>query len=116
MAHINGLAFTQVEVFRLEVHLEAHHGAALQETLVVCRPVMGGLKCAGGTVTEICLGTGPCGELRYPSYQEKDGKWSYFGEQPHFGAHKSTRCDARTTFFQLIQLVCNLLLAGLAAC
>ncbi|CAL8466579.1 g6115 [Coccomyxa elongata] len=34
----------------------------------------------GGTVTEICLGTGPCGELRYPSYQEKDGKWSYFGE------------------------------------
>lgn len=30
-------------------------------------------------MTEICLGTGPCGELRYPSYQEKDGKWSYFG-------------------------------------
>ncbi|EIE26308.1 glycoside hydrolase, partial [Coccomyxa subellipsoidea C-169] len=34
----------------------------------------------GSTVTEICVGTGPCGELRYPSYQEKDGKWSYFGE------------------------------------
>jgi hypothetical protein len=34
---------------------------------------------AGSTVTEICLGTGPCGELRYPAYQEKDGKWSYFG-------------------------------------
>ena len=31
--------------------------------------------CAGSTVREICLGTGPCGELRYPSYQEKDNKW-----------------------------------------
>ena len=35
---------------------------------------------AGSTVTEICVGTGPCGELRYPAYQEKGGKWSYFGE------------------------------------
>ncbi len=32
-------------------------------------------------VTEICLGTGPCGELRYPAYQEKGNKWSYFGER-----------------------------------
>ncbi len=31
-------------------------------------------------MTEICVGTGPCGELRYPAYQEKGGKWSYFGE------------------------------------
>ena len=37
---------------------------------------------AGSTVTEICVGTGPCGELRYPAYQEKGGKWSYFGGQP----------------------------------
>ena len=33
-------------------------------------------------MTEICVGTGPCGELRYPAYQEKGGKWSYFGGQP----------------------------------
>ena len=32
-------------------------------------------------MTEICVGTGPCGELRYPAYQEKGGKWSYFGAQ-----------------------------------
>lgn len=31
-------------------------------------------------MTEICVGTGPCGELRYPAYQEKGGKWSYFGD------------------------------------
>ena len=33
-------------------------------------------------MTEICVGTGPCGELRYPAYQEKGGKWSYFGDAP----------------------------------
>ncbi|CAK0759773.1 hypothetical protein CVIRNUC_002723 [Coccomyxa viridis] len=40
----------------------------------------------GSTVTEICVGTGPCGELRYPAYQEKGGKWSYFGEMLGTGA------------------------------
>lgn len=30
---------------------------------------------------EICVGTGPCGELRYPAYQEKDSKWSYMGTE-----------------------------------
>ena len=28
---------------------------------------------------EICLGLGPCGELRYPAYQEAPDKWSYMG-------------------------------------
>ena len=32
-------------------------------------------------VKEICVGTGPCGELRYPAYQEKGQKWSYMGEK-----------------------------------
>jgi len=30
-------------------------------------------------VIEICLGLGPCGELRYPAYQEAPDKWSYMG-------------------------------------
>eukprot|EP00898_Chlorokybus_atmophyticus_P005643 jgi/Chlat1/607/Chrsp103S00957 len=34
----------------------------------------------GSVVKEICMGTGPCGELRFPAYQEKGAKWSYFGE------------------------------------
>eukprot|EP00884_Botryococcus_braunii_P020130 jgi/Botrbrau1/6800/Bobra.0153s0003.1 len=34
----------------------------------------------GTTVTEICVGCGPCGELRYPAYQEDPTKWSYFGD------------------------------------
>ena len=32
-------------------------------------------------VKEICIGTGPCGELRYPAYQEKGDKWSYMGNK-----------------------------------
>ncbi|KAK9812094.1 hypothetical protein WJX73_006114 [Symbiochloris irregularis] len=35
----------------------------------------------GNVVKEICVGTGPCGELRYPAYQEKGQKWSYMGEK-----------------------------------
>ncbi len=34
---------------------------------------------AGGTVTEIQVGMGPCGEIRYPSYQLRDGKWKFPG-------------------------------------
>ncbi|KAK9841794.1 hypothetical protein WJX81_003713 [Elliptochloris bilobata] len=34
----------------------------------------------GTVLTEICMGLGPCGELRYPAYQEAGGKWSYFGQ------------------------------------
>lgn len=34
----------------------------------------------GTVVAEICLGLGPCGELRYPAYQEDAKKWSYFGD------------------------------------
>ncbi len=27
------------------------------------------------------VGLGPCGELRYPAYQESGNKWSYFGPE-----------------------------------
>lgn len=33
---------------------------------------------AGGIITEIEIGLGPCGELRYPSYPAKHG-WKYPG-------------------------------------
>eukprot|EP01105_Mastigella_eilhardi_P006762 TRINITY_DN18303_c0_g1_i1.p1 TRINITY_DN18303_c0_g1~~TRINITY_DN18303_c0_g1_i1.p1 ORF type:complete len:458 (-),score=123.58 TRINITY_DN18303_c0_g1_i1:94-1443(-) len=32
-----------------------------------------------GTLEEVQVGSGPCGELRYPSYQLSDNKWSYCG-------------------------------------
>lgn len=32
-----------------------------------------------GTVTEIQVGMGPCGEARYPSYPLRDGKWRFPG-------------------------------------
>lgn len=32
----------------------------------------------GGIISEIEIGLGPCGELRYPSYPEKHG-WKYPG-------------------------------------
>eukprot|EP00877_Chromochloris_zofingiensis_P005308 jgi/Chrzof1/14779/Cz09g15250.t1 len=35
----------------------------------------------GSTVCEVMVGLGPCGELRYPAYQEADSKWSYFGPE-----------------------------------
>ncbi|KDO34766.1 hypothetical protein SPRG_00827 [Saprolegnia parasitica CBS 223.65] len=31
------------------------------------------------TVVEVQIGAGPAGELRYPSYQLQDGRWSYCG-------------------------------------
>ena len=31
--------------------------------------LMRGWRGAGAVLTEICLGLGPCGELRYPAYQ-----------------------------------------------
>ncbi|KAJ0617246.1 putative beta-amylase [Helianthus annuus] len=33
----------------------------------------------GDTIVEIQVGMGPAGELRYPSYPEKDGKWRFPG-------------------------------------
>lgn len=33
----------------------------------------------GRTVTELQIGVGPCGELRYPSYPMKDGLWKFPG-------------------------------------
>jgi beta-amylase len=33
----------------------------------------------GGVVTEVTIGMGPAGELRYPSYPEGDGRWRFPG-------------------------------------
>ena len=33
----------------------------------------------GGVVTEVTLGMGPAGELRYPAYPEGDGRWRFPG-------------------------------------
>nr|AIG55584.1 secreted protein [Thraustotheca clavata] len=32
-----------------------------------------------GTISEVQIGAGPAGELRYPSYQLQDNRWSYCG-------------------------------------
>lgn len=34
---------------------------------------------AGTVITEITVGLGPAGELRYPSYPEGDGRWRFPG-------------------------------------
>lgn len=34
---------------------------------------------AGDVITEITVGLGPAGELRYPSYPEGDGRWRFPG-------------------------------------
>lgn len=34
---------------------------------------------AGNVLTEITVGLGPAGELRYPSYPEGDGRWRFPG-------------------------------------
>lgn len=36
-------------------------------------------SCTGSSVTEITIGMGPAGELRYPSYPEGDGRWRFPG-------------------------------------
>lgn len=33
----------------------------------------------GGVITEVTVGMGPAGELRYPSYPEGDGRWRFPG-------------------------------------
>jgi beta-amylase len=33
----------------------------------------------GNTIVEIQVGMGPAGELRYPSYPESNGTWSFPG-------------------------------------
>ncbi len=35
--------------------------------------------CAGDVITEVTVGLGPAGELRYPSYPEGDGRWRFPG-------------------------------------
>jgi Glycosyl hydrolase family 14 len=34
---------------------------------------------AGHVITEITVGLGPAGEMRYPSYPEGDGRWRFPG-------------------------------------
>ena len=34
---------------------------------------------SGDSITEITVGMGPAGELRYPSYPEGDGRWRFPG-------------------------------------
>lgn len=34
---------------------------------------------AGNTITELTVGMGPAGELRYPAYPEGDGRWRFPG-------------------------------------
>jgi hypothetical protein len=34
---------------------------------------------AGPVITEVTVGLGPAGELRYPSYPEGDGRWRFPG-------------------------------------
>lgn len=34
---------------------------------------------AGDVITEVTVGLGPAGELRYPSYPEGDGRWRFPG-------------------------------------
>lgn len=34
---------------------------------------------AGTTLTEVTVGLGPAGELRYPAYPEGDGRWRFPG-------------------------------------
>lgn len=34
---------------------------------------------AGSVITELTVGMGPAGELRYPSYPEGDGRWRFPG-------------------------------------
>ena len=35
--------------------------------------------CVGNTITEVTVGMGPAGELRYPAYPEGDGRWRFPG-------------------------------------
>ena len=39
----------------------------------------GRCRLAGDIITEITVGLGPAGELRYPSYPEGDGRWRFPG-------------------------------------
>ena len=52
------------------------------QTAQVCITASASLapRCAAGEViTEITVGMGPAGELRYPSYPEGDGRWRFPG-------------------------------------
>ena len=44
---------------------------ACQMTLLSCP--------AGSMITEVTIGLGPAGELRYPAYPEGDGRWRFPG-------------------------------------
>lgn len=43
------------------------------------RGLLGSVPSAGTVLTEITVGLGPAGELRFPSYPEGDGRWRFPG-------------------------------------
>ncbi|KAL6780150.1 AMB1 [Auxenochlorella protothecoides x Auxenochlorella symbiontica] len=57
----------------------------------------------GSGITEITLGLGPAGELRYPSYPEGDGRWRFPGvgefqcHAPPPASHPATSASHQTT-------------------
>lgn len=60
---------------------------------------------SGSTVCEVMVGLGPCGELRYPAYQEADSKWSYFG--PEMFTASGMKASMRTGWDWLCCLCTN---------
>jgi len=47
----------------------------------------------GNTLVLVCVGMGPCGELRYPSYPMQDSRWRFpgVGEFQSFDKHAATQ-------------------------
>ena len=52
---------------------------------------------AGSCITEVTVGMGPAGELRYPAYPEGDGRWRFpgVGEFQCYDAHMLADLSAR---------------------
>ncbi len=46
-----------------------------QDTYAECHST----RFAGSVITELTVGMGPAGELRYPAYPEGDGRWRFPG-------------------------------------
>ena len=55
----------------MNAHAWAHACHTAKITVLPLRP--------GSVLTEITVGLGPAGELRYPAYPEGDGRWRFPG-------------------------------------
>ena len=53
------------------------HCCPLPPPVISLRPNL--LHPTGSVLTEITVGLGPAGELRYPAYPEGDGRWRFPG-------------------------------------